>query len=93
MSWLVAHIHRIMILSGVLTMTMFYAALAPEAALLCSVNRIPAPPASSSPTKSVLLRAQGRHRIQPQGAVRGHQAGDQRNENQRGSHGGERRRI
>jgi hypothetical protein len=33
MPWLVAHIHRIMILSGVLTMTMFYAALAPEAAL------------------------------------------------------------
>ena len=33
MSWIVANIHRIMILSGVLTMTMIYAALAPEAAL------------------------------------------------------------
>ena len=33
MSWVVANIHRIMILSGVLTMTMVYAAMAPEAAL------------------------------------------------------------
>ena len=33
MSWIVANIHRIMIVSGVLTMTMLYAALAPEAAL------------------------------------------------------------
>jgi hypothetical protein len=33
MSWVVANIHRIMIVSGVLTMTMIYAALAPEAAL------------------------------------------------------------
>jgi hypothetical protein len=33
MSWIVANIHRIMILSGVLTMTMVYAAIAPEAAL------------------------------------------------------------
>jgi hypothetical protein len=33
MSWIVANIHRIMIVSGVLTMTMIYAALAPEAAL------------------------------------------------------------
>jgi hypothetical protein len=33
MSWIVAHIHRIMIVSGVLTTTMFYAAVAPEAAL------------------------------------------------------------
>ena len=34
MSWVVANIHRIMIVSGLLTMTMIYAALAPEAALL-----------------------------------------------------------
>ena len=33
MRWVVAHIHRIMILSGVLTLTMVYAALAPQAAL------------------------------------------------------------
>jgi len=33
MRWVVANIHRIMILSGLLTMTMIYAALAPEAAL------------------------------------------------------------
>ena len=33
MSWIVANIHRIMIVCGVLTMTMIYAALMPEAAL------------------------------------------------------------
>ena len=33
MSWIVSNIHRIMIVSGVLTMTMIYAALMPEAAL------------------------------------------------------------
>jgi hypothetical protein len=33
MSWVVANIHRIIIVSGVLTMTMFYAALALEGAL------------------------------------------------------------
>jgi hypothetical protein len=33
MSWIVVNIHRIMIVSGVLTMTMIYAALAPDAAL------------------------------------------------------------
>ena len=33
MSWIVANIHRIMIVSGVLTMTMVYGAIAPEAAL------------------------------------------------------------
>jgi len=33
MSWIVVNIHRIMIVSGVLTMTMIYAAIAPEAAL------------------------------------------------------------
>jgi hypothetical protein len=32
-SWLLANIHRLMIISGVLTLTMVYAALAPEAAL------------------------------------------------------------
>lgn len=33
MRWVVANIHRVMILSGLLTMTMIYATLAPEAAL------------------------------------------------------------
>ena len=33
MSWIVANIHRIMIVSGLLTLTMLYATLAPEAAL------------------------------------------------------------
>ena len=33
MPWIVANIHRLMIVSGVLTLTMVYAAVAPEAAL------------------------------------------------------------
>ena len=33
MSWIVANIHRLMRVSGVLTLTMVYAAIAPEAAL------------------------------------------------------------
>ena len=33
MSWIAANIHRLMIVSGVLTLTMIYAAIAPEAAL------------------------------------------------------------
>ena len=33
MPWIVANIHRLMIVSGVLTLTMVYAAIAPEAAL------------------------------------------------------------
>jgi hypothetical protein len=33
MSWIVANIRRIMVVSGVLTLTMLYAAIAPEAAL------------------------------------------------------------
>jgi hypothetical protein len=33
MSWIVANIHRIMVVSGVLTLTMIHAALAPDAAL------------------------------------------------------------
>lgn len=33
LSWIVANIHRIMIVSGLLPMTMIYAAIAPEAAL------------------------------------------------------------
>lgn len=33
MSWLAANIHRVMLVSGVLTLTMVYATIAPEAAL------------------------------------------------------------
>jgi hypothetical protein len=33
MSWIIRHIHRIMMVSGLLTFTMVYAAIAPEAAL------------------------------------------------------------
>jgi hypothetical protein len=33
MSWIVANIHRLMMVSGVLTLSMVYAAIAPEAAL------------------------------------------------------------
>ena len=33
MSWVVANIHRIMVVSGLLTLTMIYAAIAPDAAL------------------------------------------------------------
>jgi hypothetical protein len=33
MSWIVENIHRLMIVSGLLTLTMVYAAIAPEAAL------------------------------------------------------------
>ena len=33
MSWIIRHIHRIMMVSGILTSTMVYAAIAPEAAL------------------------------------------------------------
>jgi hypothetical protein len=33
MSWIAANIHRIMVVSGVLTLTMIYAAIAPESAL------------------------------------------------------------
>ena len=32
MSWLLAHIDRVMLVSGILTLTMIYAAIAPEAA-------------------------------------------------------------
>ena len=44
-------------------------------------------------THRSLLRAQGFHWVEPQGAVRGHQAGNQRNKRQCGPHGGKRQRI
>lgn len=33
MPWIIRNIHRLMVVSGVLTLTMVYAAIAPEAAL------------------------------------------------------------
>ena len=54
MSWLVAHIHRIMILSGVLTMTMIYAALAPDAALRSTFGE-----SVSGPVADVVVRNWG----------------------------------
>ena len=54
MSWLVAHIHRIMILSGVLTMTMLYAALAPEAALRSTFGE-----SVSGPVADIVVRNWG----------------------------------
>jgi len=54
MSWLVANIHRIMIVSGVLTMTMFYAALAPEAALRSTFGE-----SVSGPVADIVVRNWG----------------------------------
>jgi hypothetical protein len=54
MSWLVANIHRIMILSGVLTMTMFYAAIAPESALRSTFGE-----SVSGPVADIVIRNWG----------------------------------
>ena len=54
MSWIVANIHRIMILSGVLTMTMVYAALAPEAALRSTFGE-----SVSGPVADIVVRNWG----------------------------------
>jgi hypothetical protein len=54
MSWLVANIHRIMILSGVLTMTMFYAAIAPESALRSTFGE-----SVSGPVADIVVRNWG----------------------------------
>jgi hypothetical protein len=43
-SWIVRNIHRIMLVSGVLTLTMIYAALAPEAALTSTFGESPGGP-------------------------------------------------
>jgi hypothetical protein len=50
-SWIVVNIHRIMIVSGVLTMTMVYAALAPEAALRSTFGE-----SVSAPVADVVVR-------------------------------------
>jgi hypothetical protein len=54
MSWIVANIHRIMIVSGVLTMTMIYAALAPEAALRSTFGE-----SVSGPVADIVVRNWG----------------------------------
>jgi hypothetical protein len=54
MRWVVANIHRIMILSGLLTMTMIYAALAPDAAL-----RSPFGESVSGPVADIVVRNWG----------------------------------
>ena len=54
MLWIVANIHRIMIVSGVLTMTMIYAALAPEAALRSTFGE-----SVSGPVADIVVRNWG----------------------------------
>jgi hypothetical protein len=54
MSWVVANIHRIMILSGLVTMTMIYAALAPEAALRSTFGE-----SVSGPVADIVVRNWG----------------------------------
>ena len=54
MAWIVANIHRIMILSGVLTLTTVYAALAPEAALRSTFGE-----SVSGPVADVVVRNWG----------------------------------
>ena len=54
MSWIVVNIHWIMILSGVLTMTMVYAALAPEAALRSTFGE-----SVSGPVADIVVRNWG----------------------------------
>jgi hypothetical protein len=54
MSWIVANIHRVMIVSGVLTMTMIYAALAPEDALRSTFGE-----SVSGPVADIVVRNWG----------------------------------
>ena len=54
MSWIVVNIHWIMILSAVLTMTMVYAALAPEAALRSTFGE-----SVSGPVADIVVRNWG----------------------------------
>jgi hypothetical protein len=46
MSWIIGNIHRLMLVSGVLTMTMIYAAIAPDAALRSTFGEGVSGPAS-----------------------------------------------
>ena len=54
MAWIVANIHRIMILSGLLTMTMIYATLAPDAALRSTFGE-----SVSGPVADIVVRNWG----------------------------------
>jgi len=54
MSWIVANIHRLMIVSGVLTLTMVYAAIAPDAALRSTFGET-----VSGPVADVVVRNWG----------------------------------
>jgi hypothetical protein len=54
MSWIVANIHRIMTVSGLLTLTMVYAAIAPEAALRSTFGE-----GLSGPVADVVVRNWG----------------------------------
>jgi hypothetical protein len=54
MLWVVANIHRIMIVSGVLTMTMIYAAFAPDAALRSTFGE-----SVSGPAADIVVRNWG----------------------------------
>jgi len=54
MSWIVAHISQLMIVSGVLTLTMVYAAIAPQAALQSNFGET-----LTGPVASVVVRNWG----------------------------------
>lgn len=54
MAWIAANIHRLMIVSGVLTLTMIYAAFAPEAALRSTFGE-----SISGPVADVVVRNWG----------------------------------
>ena len=54
MSWIVAHISHLMTVSGVLTLTMIYAAISPEAALQSSFGET-----LNGPVASVVVRNWG----------------------------------
>jgi hypothetical protein len=54
MSWIVANIHRLMLVSGVLTLTMVYAAVAPQAALRSTFGE-----GAAGPVADVVVRNWG----------------------------------
>ena len=54
MNWIVTNIHRLMIVSGVLTLTMVYAAIAPDAALRSTFGE-----SLSGPVADVVVRNWG----------------------------------
>jgi hypothetical protein len=54
MLWIVANIHRVMLASGVLTLTMIYAAIAPEAALRSTFGE-----SVSGPVADIVVRNWG----------------------------------